>query len=58
MAVVERGDYDKACDCYPVKFLVVRPKKANTNKTLYFYENNSGGFDVREYAKGIKFVSK
>ena len=57
MSVLERGSYEKNCDCYPVKFLMVRPKEAPKNKTLYFYKNDSGRFEVREFKKGIKFIS-
>lgn len=57
MTVTERGTYEKKCDCYPVKFLMVRPKEVPKNKTLYFYKSNSGRFEVREFKRGIKFVT-
>jgi hypothetical protein len=57
ISVLERGSYDKKCDCYPVKFLMVRHKEPNKNKTLYFYKSDSGTFEVREFENGIKFVS-
>jgi|COG998Drversion2_1049125.scaffolds.fasta_scaffold36027_1 hypothetical protein len=57
LTVTERGKYEKKCDCYPVKFLMVRAKEAPKNKTLYFYKSDSGTFEAREFKKGIKFVS-
>ena len=57
MAVVERSKYEKKCDCYPVQFIITRPRQSSVMKTLYFYKNDSGNFDVRKYANGIKFVS-
>lgn len=53
----ERGEYEKECSCYPVKFLIVRADETNIEKTLYFYKNDSGKFEVREFKNGIKFVN-
>ena len=58
MAVVKRGKFNKECDCYPVQFIISRPRQGSTKRTLYFFKNDSGTFEVREFERGIKFVSK
>jgi len=57
MAVVKRSKFNKECDCYPVRFIISRPRQGSTKRTLYFFKNDSGKFEVREFENGIKFVS-
>jgi len=57
MAVVKRSEFKKECDCYPVKFIINRPRQRSIQRTLYFFKTDSGKFDVREFENGIKFVS-
>ena len=57
MAVVERSKYDKECDCYPVRFIMTRPRQSSIKRTLYFFKNDSGTFEVRKFEYGIKFLT-
>ncbi len=46
-SVVERGEYIKKCDCYPIKFKLIFSKR-NNNMTFYFHKNESGKVAVRK----------
>ena len=52
--VVSRGEYIKECKCYPVKFKVLVSERNSYEKTFYFFKNQSGRVDIREYKLGMK----
>jgi len=47
--VIERGEYIKKYDCYPIKFKITFSNSRNNSKTLYFYKNSSGKIAVRQF---------
>jgi len=47
--VIERGEYNKDCNCYPVRLEICVPNKKACNKTFYLFKNNSGEVEVTEF---------
>jgi hypothetical protein len=41
-SVIERGEFIKECECYPIKFKIIFSNQRNNNKTFYFYKKKSG----------------
>ena len=52
--IVGRGEYSRECKCYPVKFRIISLKQQGSyEKTFYFFKNEAGTVEVREYKLGI-----
>lgn len=47
--VLERGEFDKNCRCYPIKFKIIYSPQRVNNKTFYFYKGSTGQTALREY---------
>ena len=52
--IVGRGEYAGECKCYPIKFRIISLKQGGYEKTFYFFKNEAGTVEVREYKLGIK----
>ncbi len=50
--IIRRGEYIKENKCYPVEFLIVPQEQAGFRKTFYFFKNEQGGTDIREFQFG------
>lgn len=51
--IIGRGEYVRKCKCYPIKFRIISLKHGSYEKTLYFFKNEAGTVEVREYKFGI-----
>lgn len=47
--VIERGEYNAECDCYPVRFKIIYASGRDNHKTFYFYKNDSGKVAIRRF---------
>lgn len=52
--IIYRGEFEKECKCYPVKYRIILSQDASYEKTFYIFKNESGNADIREYKFGIK----
>lgn len=55
--ILKRRAYNKECACYPVEFELISSNHNSFLKTFYFFENEFGDVDIREYQFGIKHIS-
>ncbi len=54
VSILERGEYNDGCKCYPIKFHVNRSRASSGKKTFYFFEGSSGKFSIKKYASAVK----
>ncbi|MBI4847448.1 MAG: hypothetical protein HY808_02570 [Nitrospirae bacterium] len=47
--VIERGEFNKDCNCYPVRLEICVPDKKACNKTFYLFKNNTGEVEITEF---------
>lgn len=52
--IIYRGEFEKECECYPVKYRIILSRDTSFEKTYYIFKNDSGNVDIREYRFGIK----
>jgi hypothetical protein len=52
--IISRGKYDKKCKCYPIKFRIIVPEQRSFEKTFYFFKNETGTVEVREFKFGLR----
>jgi hypothetical protein len=53
-SIIMREAYSEDCQCYPIKFRILLTNERSFQKTLYFFKNELGNLDVREYRYGLK----
>ena len=49
--VMHRGKYADDCSCYPITFEIRSKGRKNVSKTFYFFKDQSGTLDVRDFRK-------
>ena len=47
--ITDRGKYNRDCKCFPIEFKMVERGKGTYKKTYYFFRNQTGSVEVREY---------
>lgn len=47
--ITVRGKYDRDCKCFPIEFKMTESEKGTYKKTFYFFRNQTGNVEVREY---------
>ena len=47
--IAARGDFNRDCKCFPLKFRIKSNGEESFEKTFYFFKNESGNVDVTEY---------
>ncbi len=51
--IMGRAEYVRECKCYPIKFRIISLEQGSYEKTFYFFKNEAGKVEVREYKFGI-----
>jgi len=52
--IIERGGFNRECKCFPVKFRIMSKKQESFEKTFYFFKNETGIVEVRNYQFGLR----
>ena len=47
--IIGRGEYIRKYKCYPIKCRISTPGRGSYEKTFYFFKNEAGNVEVREY---------
>ncbi|MBI5665034.1 MAG: hypothetical protein HZC49_08135 [Nitrospirae bacterium] len=47
--IISRKKFNKENKSYPIEFLIMPPGQKNFQKTFYFYKNEQGMIEIREY---------
>jgi hypothetical protein len=50
--ILRRGKYIKEDKCYPVEFRIRPPGQEGFRKTFYFFRNEQGSVEIREFQVG------
>ncbi len=52
--IIERDKFSEECDCYPIRLKITSSDRRSFERVFFFYKNNRGDVDIREYKFGIK----